>query len=319
MLGKDPIHYDPTGIDLHMVQSIEPRPGIPGDPASPRGDNGSDSIVGRDWRTGKRDLQYACTFPLKNPRNCDDVNAVDSCDSTAQNNTAGQNQPLCQAGTANVQTRAKAYPTIRELEVARALGAQGITASLCPLNPTLSNTEGANKTDPEYGYNPAVASIIDRLKNALTQQCLPQSLHDLPDGGTTDPDLLKVPCLILAQLAPDGNQDCVANGLTETDAEVVKVFLEQQLTEAGKSAAGTALAHRKVCTVPQLVEPPGQSCRTEPAKRRCYVENAGGSDARPAGRCQQAIVFSAGTQDLSAARLSLQCIRQFPTGGAAGD
>ena len=321
VLGRDPLHYDTTGIDPHMVQSITPRPGIPGDPTSARGSNGPDPIVGRDWSTNKRDLQYACTFDLKEPRNC--AQFLDaartqknpeypSCDCTDVASPL-TNEPLCQAATTSVQTKAKAYPTIRELEVARALGPQGITASLCPLDPALTN-----KADPTYGYNPAVATIVDRLKKALVQECLPHGLRVLPDGGTTDPKLLAVPCLILAQLAPDAPQDCAANELEDTDAEVLKVFHEQQNEEA-RSPADIAIANRKVCTVPQVVEQPGQSCKESTDRRWCYVENEGTS--KPAGRCQQAVVFSAGTQELSGARFSLQCIHQFAAGAgpAAND
>ena len=318
VLGKDPLRYDYTGIDPHMIQSISPRPAVTGgDPInSPRGSNGTDPLVGRDWNTNKSDLQYACTFPIAR-RDCSVVgsDAYNSCDCIPPSSSGGaftsvSNQPLCEAATTAIQIRAKAYPTARQLEVSRALGPQGITASLCPINTT-------DTTSPEYGYQPAVASIVDRLKNALTQQCLPQSLRDLPDGGTTDPTALDVPCLVLAQLAPDGNQDCVANGLKETDASVLAVFHDQQVAEAGKSTEATALANRKVCTVSQVPEQPGQSCKGLADKKWCYVENAGST--KPAGRCQQAIVFSSGTQDLAAARFSLQCIRQFSPGAAAGD
>jgi hypothetical protein len=49
----------------------------------------------------------------------------------------------------------------------------------------------------------------------------------------------------------------------------------------------------------------------------CYVENGNGKT--PAGRCPQALIFSAGTADLGGARFSLQCIQQFDAGVAAGD
>ncbi len=328
VLGKNPLLYDYTGLDPHMVESITARPGISGgDPnLSPRGTNGTDPIIGREWNSNGGDLQFACTFPLQpqKPRDCSGNATTNpnyiSCDCTTPALAANgfSNQPLCADGqpTSTTQTRAKAYPTVRELEVSRALGAQGITASLCPVNTDISNAASPDTTNPEFGYNPAVASIIDRLKNALTQQCLPQSLRDLPDGGTADPALLSVPCLILAQLG-DGEQDCARNGLTETDPEVLKVFHDQQVSEAGGSTAGATLAGRKVCTVNQAVKPPGETCKTSPDKSWCYVENSGTS--KPAGRCQQAIVFSAGTQVLAGARFSLQCIRQFSAGVAAGD
>ena len=70
----------------------------------------------------------------------------------------------------------------------RALGDQGVIASLCPI------TLKGDKQDPSYGYNPAVKAIVDRLKNALTTQCLPQKLHARRRRPT------RCPCLVLAQL-----------------------------------------------------------------------------------------------------------------------
>ena len=322
VLGRDPLRYDTTGIDPHMIESTAPRAGIGGgDPASPLGSNGTDPLIGREWNTGKNDLEYACTFPLKGTgRDCKgdaktNPNYI-SCDCTSP---ATGNQPLCASDVLTNQIRAKAYPTIRELEVARALGAQGITASLCPVDPALSNTpnpDPGTQAAPTFGYNPAVASIIDRLKNALTQQCLPQSLRDPVEAGAT-PDQLSVDCLILAQLTDQ--QDCTAAGLKDPDPAVLTVFHQQQVDEAGSNPSTDAsdLVNRKVCTVPQAPTAPGETCKGDPLKSWCYVENS--STTKPAGRCQQAIIFSAGTQALAGARFSLQCIRQYSAGVAAGD
>ncbi len=68
ILGRDPANFDFSGIDPHMIQSVAPRPGLPG--PAPRGDNGPDEIHGREWDTAKNDLQYACTFDLPAPRTC---------------------------------------------------------------------------------------------------------------------------------------------------------------------------------------------------------------------------------------------------------
>ena len=45
----------------------------------------------------------------------------------------------------------------------------------------------------------------------------------------------------------------------------------------------------------------------------CYVEGAA------AGRCPQALLFSAGSRKLQGARFSLQCINNLREGQAAGD
>ncbi len=166
ILGKNPAAYDYTGIDPHMIQSITPRAGLPA-PSATSGDNGPDPVHGREWDTKGYDLQYACTFPLAVPTTC-----PKSGDASCADCAGTSNPPLCGASPLQ-QVRAKAYPTVRQLQVARGLGDQGIAASLCPRTANLdgvtpepeSTMAGAN---PLYGYRPAVKSIVDHMKPALT-------------------------------------------------------------------------------------------------------------------------------------------------------
>ena len=296
ILGRDPKNFDFTGIDPHMIQSVAPRNGLPA-PTSARGDNGSDAVHGREWDTLKQDLQFACTFPLIQPTTCTDDDP--SCDCANQ----AKNPPLC-GTTLGEQTRAKAYPTIREFMVVRELRDQGIIASLCPIQ---LNNPGA----PDYGYNPAVAAIIDRLKNALTTQCLPQQL-------TREADTNQVPCLVLAQL--EQGDSCDAHGLEPPPKEILDVFLEQQRAESGNVGEdGVDLSRLPVCELPQAVVTKGETCKDNASIDWCYVENDVAAGRTPAGRCPQALIFSAGTQALQQARFTLQCIQQFEPGRAAGD
>jgi hypothetical protein len=300
ILGRDPTNFNYDGIDPHMIQSIEPRAGLTG-ATEPKGSNGTDPIHGREWNTLKQDLQYACTFPLSPElqRTCGSNDQ--SCDCSPEDK---RNPPLCNGDR---QIRAKAYPTIREFEVVRALGDQGIAASLCPI-------QLLEKGRPDYGYRPAVAAIIDRLKNALTTQCLPQRLRETG----SDPSV-PVPCLVLAQLA-DPSDTCDRFGLTIPKPEILKVFKEQQQAETGNVVAGGLdLASLPVCEVPQKVIPKGASCKDDTERLWCYVENDAATKQSPAGRCPQALIFSSGTQDMAGARFSLQCIQQFAAGAAAGD
>jgi hypothetical protein len=46
------------------------------------------------------------------------------------------------------------------------MGNNGIVSSLCPLHVN----DNATGDDPDYGYRPAVATIINRLKSALTNR-----------------------------------------------------------------------------------------------------------------------------------------------------
>ena len=64
ILGEDPGSYDARGIDPHMIQSTEPRAGLPYSADALRGENGPDPVHGREFTTHGSDLQYACTFAL---------------------------------------------------------------------------------------------------------------------------------------------------------------------------------------------------------------------------------------------------------------
>lgn len=298
ILGADPNAFNYDGIDPHMIQSVSPRPGLPG-PSNTLGDNGTDPIHGREYDTQGDDLQYACTFDLPEQRNC---TAQDpSCDCAKK----GVFPPLC-GPTEGQQIKAKAYPTIREFRVVKALGDQGIIASLCPI------TLKGDKSAPDYGYNPAVAAIIERLKNALTVQCLPQQL-------TRDTGSGEVPCLVLATLG-DASESCDKYGLALPPPAILDKFREQQKQEQGDvgDAGSLDLTKLPVCEVPQLVVQKGQSCKDDPKIGWCYVENAQPGSG-PAGHCPQALIFSSSSGQLSGATFSLQCIQQFNPGEAAGD
>lgn len=302
ILGRDSANFDYDGIDPHMIQSVEPRPTLSGADL-PRGNNGTDPFHGREWKTAKGDLQYACTFPLPVAMQRECTKDDTSCDCTPGSTL---NPPLCDSG--NKQTRAKAYPTIREFQVVRALGEQGVVASLCPI-------QLDNPNAPDYGYRPAVAAIIDRLKNALTSQCLPQPLRAAGAGAA------KVPCLVLAQLEEsDSCAKYADQGLKEVEnAEVLRVFREARKAESGNtSQGGVDLSKRPVCELEQTAVDPGATCQGEASMAWCYVERSGGNS--PAGpNCAQGLIFSTGTANLPNAKFYLQCINQFAEGEAAGD
>lgn len=113
LVGRNPDVFDEFGKDAHMIQSTEPRTGLP-PPSATRGDNGPDPIHGREWMTNGRDLQYACTFSLDVPRTC--TLQEPSCDCAGTNNP-----PLC-GSTLGEQVLAKAYPSIRQLRVVKGAG-----------------------------------------------------------------------------------------------------------------------------------------------------------------------------------------------------
>lgn len=145
VLGKDPERFDYTGIDPHMIPSIAPRPELlsGGDPNAPRGDNGSDPITGREWNTQKKDLQYACTFELPAPVPCAANDASCACADTA--GSPANNAPLCATDGSATQTRGKAYPSTRELLLAKKLGPRAMAGSVCPRSGQTAYTDFMNR------------------------------------------------------------------------------------------------------------------------------------------------------------------------------
>lgn len=122
ILGVNPSTFDFKGQDPHMIASVNPRNGL-AEPTS--SGNGPDPIHGREYDTGGGDLQYACTFALPSSRACIGSAGPCDCDGT-------RSPPLCDPGNSKVQIRAKAYPTLRPLELAKELGERGVIGSICP-------------------------------------------------------------------------------------------------------------------------------------------------------------------------------------------
>ncbi|NUQ76384.1 MAG: hypothetical protein HUU21_22835 [Polyangiaceae bacterium] len=167
MTGWDIVVGDPAAYikpkDPHMIESINPRSGtnpITGDAIAPPG-SATNPINGSEYSVPNQDdLQYACIFPLPSPRDCSDFSIV-SCDCKNPQN----DNPLCEdnpnnPGSRTLQTKAKAHPGLRQLSLLQKLGDQAVAASVCP----------AQLSDPsqaDYGYRPAVSSLVERIKGRL--------------------------------------------------------------------------------------------------------------------------------------------------------
>jgi hypothetical protein len=182
--------------DAHMLESITPRAGLP----PPNSGASADPIVGHEWDTSmaspmpNADLQYACIFPLNPPKTCTDQIDCDCFVPPGGNPAAAQN-PLCQSagGYSNVQVRAKAYPGTRQLQVLQGLGEQAVVASICPSNVTNTNAF-------DFGYRPAIAALVSRMRNALRGRCLPRQLEVQADGS--------VACNIIEAFNPPAGGIC---------------------------------------------------------------------------------------------------------------
>jgi hypothetical protein len=174
LVGADPDHYNFTGIDPHMIESVLPRvqenaasiPYLSAGLQPPTAGITADPFNGREWNTAKSalglDLQYACTFALPTSKECADFATNPACDCVGPA-TDPDGPPLCAPGESgnSLQVRGKAYPTIRELRVAQGLGNQGIVASICP--------KSLDESSPEFGYRPVVSQLLRRVAGAFAQ------------------------------------------------------------------------------------------------------------------------------------------------------
>ena len=241
--------------DPHMIESIQPRPGLPG----PSSAVYADPIHGHEWDPSKDtsrkdgDLQYACTFPLRQVKICLDS---DDCDCSGPD-IIDTKKPVCQntAGAyTNTQLRGKAYPSTRILEVLQGLGDQAIVGSICPANVSEQNRD-------DYGYSPVVNAVIDRLREPLRDPCLGVALPADASGQT--------PCSVIE----------VWNGETcGCDSEPGRrTAPEALLTEEMKRAGNCR------CEIKQLTGTSLTSCRGPAALTNvqgwCYVDPAQRSDA----------------------------------------
>lgn len=286
ILGADPFKYDFTGQHYLMQESIGARPGAQ-----------ADAVHDREWDTKNADLQYACTFELPTPKDCSLAENKDSCDCDKATDS-----PLCDKTTPTMQDRGKAYPTISELAVAKALGEQAIVSSICPADPKNKQVNGAD--NPYYGYRPAVRAIIDRLKNSLASQCLPEALNADTDGT--------VPCLIL-EMFTDTSVTCASKGLKEGDPAIVAKFREAKKAEIGADA-DTAV----ICQAEQIL-PNGANnsfdgnptCEKSAKAGWCYLTGTAAG-----GNCPQSIIFSTVGNPVGAT-VSLQCIKSNDSDASA--
>lgn len=285
ILGADPKKWDETGIDAHMVQSTGARPGLPGPGAA----DDADPVHGREWTTHAQDLQYACTFPLvkKNPdgsitperRACDDKSSCD-CNGT-------KDSPLCAPDDRNLQVRGKAYPTRRELMLAKELGDHAVVSSLCPKQLTKPDAD-------DYGYRPAVRAITERLGRSLFGSCLPRALEQDADDS--------VACVVTAIL-PDAGPDSECQRLygLSNPSDTIRRHLRDKLV----AEEGPASGKLPICEVPQMPVKKGDTCKNEQQKTAfCYVESPEGAT------CNYGLLFTKPAANIVGARFSMQCIQK---------
>jgi hypothetical protein len=276
-------------LDPFMIESIDPRPLgaanpitgdliVGADSNNPRANainghevnhNALDPRYG-DGLPARDDLQYACIFPFDQPKtNCDPLDQA--CDCGAE---PDRNRPLCQAPDTGMpagttQHFGKAYPGTRILQVLRDFGTNSIVGSICPKIMT-----GAIE-DPNYGYNPAVQAIVDRLAETLKGTCLPRELSVEVDGS--------VPCAVVETMRPDvGTLDCQALG-RQAVPELLIPAVRNHLDESGICGGSTGVSCDDVhmCAIDQLVGDARRQCLLDPGEPStfanpgfCYIDPA---------------------------------------------
>lgn len=227
LLGRDPDHYDRTGIDPHMLESASPRAGLP----PPTASDVADPVHGREWDTSKGvdgpALQAACTYELPSPRDCSDPANAPSCDCVGSQATPG-GPPLCapnpkDGGKLTLQVRAQARPSLRELRVAKALGTQAAVASVCEPSP----------------FGAAAGTLADVLATTGDGGCFPPSPLLRDESGLAR-------CLALVTLGPPGADPAVVcdseYGLSQPDPEILAEYNRRRCRESKGWAYGGVAA-----------------------------------------------------------------------------
>jgi hypothetical protein len=276
ILGNPAKHQPP--LDPLMRESRLARSGqnpVTGDALAPPDSKSATAnpINGHEWNTDTEkdqagnsvgDLQYACVFDL--------VGEATNTSDCADADTSGSQNPLCQSKSdgsyGKAQRRAKAYPGTRHLEVLKGMADQGIVASVCPVQVT-----DASKQD--YGYQPAIGAIIDRLRYKLKGPCLTRPLTPSKDG--------QVSCVVIEAQKSQGEACCSGQARRAVSADHEAMLKEAQ---ADFSAAGADC----FCEIDQLHGDGLSVCQNDvsvvpvgadstPVNGWCYVDDQTGAAA----------------------------------------
>ena len=177
---------------------------------------------------------------------------------------------------------------------------------------TSSPTDQVLTELPLYGYRPAVNAIVNRLKSALTSQCVPALKPD-SSGNVSCLILVSFPTSVVAK-----GTSCSAlpglTGYTAVDPTVLQQFNSEQSALAGDSGATTNLANEVTCSLNQIAVPAGQTCAGQSSTGWCYVTGAGVGGG---STCTQAIAYTSPSIVPNGATINLQCIQQGSNGSAA--
>lgn len=163
-----------------------------------------------------------------------------------------------------------------------------------------------------YGYTPAVAAIIERLKDAFTTRCLPRKLAKTDDGG--------VACKLVEATFPAAGEACDCNLELRADPEATLASaVRRQLHEKGSCGTPGRPSCADVCLC-QIGEPRADGlefCQHDvgevsPSPAWCYIDEPTNPLVRdcPASERQLLRLVSSETVQLprNGAILSIACL-----------
>jgi hypothetical protein len=288
-----PVDGIPAPLDPLMVESVTPRSGMNPATMEPVADPGSgflaNSINGHEWNINDNsDLQYACIFPLATDQVCitqeefrnrrDLGEAVPNCDCTDFGGEEFQN-PLCQTQNGQygaTQTYAKAYPSLRQLQVLHDYGTNSIVASICPKE---TSDQGAR----DFGYRPAVGAIVDRLKEQLADKCLNRELSVRDATDANGMEYKEAACIIVEATPKAGEAHDCSDQARGPVVQEVQAVVRQQLEDTFQCDSPAECATFQLCEITQLtrsVDEAGyESCLNSEISAGngwCYVDPAKG-------------------------------------------
>jgi hypothetical protein len=178
-----------------------------------------------------------------------------------------------------MQHSAKAYPGVRQLELLKGIGDQGIVASICPRYAT-ATPNVAPEDDPNYGYNPAVTTIVDNIKSQLVDRCLPRRLSPEISEGLSQPG--RVPCLAVEASQPPAGGACACEGAgrgqLSAEHEVARRAIIDEMKLDGQCGGATPIDCNALCLceLEQLEGAELAACRegteTPESHGYCYVD-----------------------------------------------
>ena len=273
VLGDPDEDMPPT--DPFMVESVEPRlerdPNpITGDAPQPTNSPPAASpINGHEYTIPLRDdLQYACTFPLPEARDCTSYSGGCDCDGSSPD------RPLCQAPGEDVvsttQYYDRAYPGLRYLQVLREYGSNSIVASVCP--------KALDSTGTLSGYHVAMDALVDRMATQLAGR----GCQRLPFQTTRDGEPA---CRYLEATEPEHGVTCDTLGRSAVGyalGDRARAMLETR-GYCGSEDAQTSCSRMRLCMLEPASDPdrclqtPDEELGDAPIAGYCQVDAATGN------------------------------------------